>query len=321
MNNQLADALKERLFNSISANLDMIGYVEDDLRRLAGPEFDPEKRVSLLQDDGVDDIARARIPLTDEINSFYDHQFYSQDSIFGLLLGDTKFRNIGYWDETTPDQNAAAEKLQDMLLEMIPEKTGRILDVACGMGASTRRLAELYSPENVWAINISEKQIESTRENAKGCHVQVMSAVEMTFDNDFFDTIMCIEAAFHFETRRKFFDDSLRVLKQGGRLVLSDTLFTSKERLEQSSIFPSPENHIDTLEEYRQVMEEAGFRNIVVKDVSKNVWEAHFLYVINKIHEGFYHGRLSLIQLTEILWSYYYLKAITGICVFASGQK
>ena len=171
------------------------------------------------------------------------------------------------------------------------------------------------------AINISEKQIESTRRNAPGVDARVMSAVEMTFAEDSFDNIICIEAAFHFQTRRKFFDDARRILKDGGRLVLSDTLFTSAERLTQSPIFPGAENHVQSPEAYRNLLEEVGFRNVIVQDVSDNVWKAHFMYVVNKVHQHFFEGELSLVQLTEILWSYYSLYAITGSCVFASAQK
>ncbi|WP_052700174.1 class I SAM-dependent methyltransferase, partial [Methylocucumis oryzae] len=233
----------------------------------------------------------------------------------------SEFRNIGYWDDTTLTQHQASERLQDKLLDFIPHKTGRILDVACGMGASTKRLLNHYPAEQVWAINISAKQIETVKKNAPGCHALVMNAVDLTFDNDFFDNIICIEAAFHFETRQKFLEQAFRVLKPEGRLVLSDTLFTSADRLAQHAVFPSPANHIETVAEYESALKAAGFRNIEIIDASEAIWGRHFLHTINKIHAAFYHGQLNVIQLTEILWTYYYLNSITGLCVLVSAQK
>ena len=324
----LKEPLKKRLFSSISAQIDLIGHVPDDIKKMLNDfEFDTEALGQSPVDEEREQHQASASNAADknnlavQVNRHYDHVFYSNDAITGVLFGDTEYRNIGYWDASITDQNAASEKLQDALLDFIPEKTGRILDVACGMGASTRRLLKHYPAENIWAINISEKQIESTRRNAPGCHAELMNAVDMKFDDNFFDNILCIEAAFHFETRRKFLEDARRILKPGGRLVLSDVLFTSAERLRQYNVFPSPENHLETVDEYRALLADVGFRDVVVQDVSKEVWGAHFLHTVKRIHEEFYHGKLNIVQLTEILWTYYQLNAITGACLFVSARK
>src|SRR5690606_32201365 len=260
----LEQRLKQRLAASIAAQIDLIAHVPGDLARMIGdkpiaaaansPGEVPAHGRSVSGDRtdnaGVSNLDR----LATHVNSFYDEAFYSREGIMGILLGSTQYRNIGYWDETTTTQHAASERLQDILLDFIPEKRGRILDVACGMGASTRRLLDFYPADDVWAINISEKQIASTAKNAPGCHAQVMNAVAMTFEDGFFDNVMCIEAAFHFQTRRKFLEEVMRVLKPGGRLVLSDVLFTSAARLEQYDVFPGKENHLADAAEYRELL-------------------------------------------------------------------
>jgi MPBQ/MSBQ methyltransferase len=98
-------------------------------------------------------------------------------------------------------------------------------------------------------------------------------------------------------------------------------LFTSADRLRQYAVFPSPENHLDTADEYRALLTDVGFRNLVVQDVSREVWGAHFLYVVNRIHEAFIEGRANIVHLTDVLWTYYHLNAITGTCLFVSAQK
>jgi cyclopropane fatty-acyl-phospholipid synthase-like methyltransferase len=321
---ELTEQLKKRLFDLISWQVDLIGHVPADLEKLLdGEEFriggtgrKAEAEAAQAAAESAEIAALAR-----RINRHYDQAFYSQDGITMMLSGGSDYRNIGYWDDSTTNLNQACERLQDALLDFIPEKKGRILDVACGMGASTRRLLNHYPADNIWAINISEKQIESTRNNAPGCHASVMNAVEMTFEEGFFDDVLCIEAAFHFQTRRKFLEDALRILKPGGRLVLSDVLLTSAERLRQYSEFPGPENHLGSVEEYRRLLSDTGFEDIVIQDVSKEVWGRHFQYVVGRIHEEFHERRLNLVQLTRILWTYYHLNAITGLCLFVSAQK
>jgi len=330
---ELKELLKKRLFDSISAQIDLIGYVPDDIAKLVKNfTFETKDADQVPNDAGLEaagiknrviagDNEPDKEKLAELVNDHYDHVFYDQGGMMEILYGDTQYRNIGYWDRTTLSQDQASERLQDTLLDFIPEKSGRILDVACGMGASTRRLLNHYPAENIWAINISEKQIESTRNNAPGCNAQVMNAVDMEFDNDFFDSILCIEAAMHFETRQKFLEESFRVLKTGGRLVLSDILVTSRKRLAQLPMYHSPDNHIETIEHYYELLSAAGFSSIVINDESKNVWGAHFLRAVNRIHEKFYAGDMSIIELTETLWTYYNANAVMGTCLLISAQK
>jgi MPBQ/MSBQ methyltransferase len=321
------EQLKQRLSAGIAAQIDLIGYVPTDIDRFIGGFSFASEALGAVEDAGAEAAAPDSRPfdspdrLANRINAYYDDAFYRETSIMGLLLGDNEFRNLGYWDTGITTQLAASERLQDKLMDFIPVKSGRILDVACGMGASTRRLLNHYPAENVWAINISERQIDSTRRNAPGCHAQTMNAVELTFADAFFDNIICIEAAFHFETRRRFLEQSLRVLTPGGRLVLSDVLFTSAARLEQYPILPGPENFLASGEDYRNLLAEVGFREIVVEDATPQIWHAHFQYVINRIHGAFLRGELDLVRLTEILWTYYHLHAVTGPCLLVSAQK
>lgn len=322
---QMKERLKQRLFSSIGAQLDQIAYVPEDLgplarhSRLDGQAFGALSvragEAELAGQDQEDSLGR-------DINAHYDHVFYD-GGLSGLLNGDSDFRNLGYWDGVISSQNLACERLMDHLMDFIADKRGRILDVACGMGASTRRLIEHYNypAQDVWAINISDKQLASTRERAPGCHALRMSATALQFEDGFFDNLLCIEAAFHFETRQQFLQEALRVLKPGGRLVLSDILMTSAGRMEQYSMYPSAGNHLESPEQYRALLEQSGFRNIVIEDVSKQVWGGHFAYASKRVHEAFYDGQIDLVQLTDILWTYYHANAVMGTCLFVSAQK
>ncbi len=118
------------------------------------------------------------------------------------------FINFGYWDSNTRDQKQACENLMEKLLAFIPNKTGTILDVACGTGATTRYLLKYYSPQNITGINISEKQLGRARANAPGCNFMIMNATNLEFEDSSFDNIICVEAAFDFKTREKFLKEA-----------------------------------------------------------------------------------------------------------------
>src|SRR5262249_44836785 len=122
-------------------------------------------------------------------------------------------------------QLEASEALVDQMVARIANKTGRILDVACGLGGSTKGVMQTYSPERITGIKNFEAQIADWRGLAPSCTFQVMNATKLDFPHNHFDAVICIEGACHFDTRDKFLKEAHRVLKPGGSLAMSDMLF------------------------------------------------------------------------------------------------
>ncbi|MBM3653592.1 MAG: hypothetical protein FJX06_12280, partial [Alphaproteobacteria bacterium] len=118
---ELKAKLKARLLAGIGAQIDSIDNAPGDLAALlqgvafeAAPVGEAPEGAG-APGGGPDDLARM-------VNAYYDEAFYSRDGIMGLLLGETEFRNIGLWDETTSNQKEASERLFDALLAFLPEK-------------------------------------------------------------------------------------------------------------------------------------------------------------------------------------------------------
>ena len=108
-------------------------------------------------------------------------------------------------------------------LDNLP-KGSRILDVGCGIGGSSRILAEYYG-FNVIGITISPAQvrraIELTPDNIN-CDFQVMDALDLKFEDGAFDGIWSVEAGAHMNDKSKFANEMLRTLRPGGYLALAD---------------------------------------------------------------------------------------------------
>jgi MPBQ/MSBQ methyltransferase len=210
--------------------------------------------------------------LSSRINERYNTGMYSQFA--EQYYGGSGFYNYGYWKPGTRNQRGASEALVDRLIGMLPHTSGTILDVACGTGASTKRLLMHYPPSAVTGINISDKQLATARDRAPGCRFINMNAANLRFPPNAFDAVICVEAAFHFDTREKFLREAFRVLKPGGCLVLSDILLKPNAIAWINERVPAA-NLIQEVGEYERAYRRCGFEDVRVIDARARCWEPH----------------------------------------------
>ncbi len=208
--------------------------------------------------------------LFQRINERYDRRMY--DDSIDEYYSYSGFHNFGYWTPDTQNQCEASENLVDRLIAMLPHRNGKILDVACGMGASAKRLLREYQPPDVTGINISDTQLASCRERAPGCQFLNMDATRLRFPDHSFDNILCVEAVFHFDTREKFLREAYRVLKPGGSLALSDILLRSKWINDLVERIPLA-NYVPNLEDYKSLYVRCGFESVRIIEARTPCWE------------------------------------------------
>lgn len=197
---------------------------------------------------------------TGRIAEQYDEAMYAE--FVRALWANSDFCNFGYWQPGTTDHRQACEDLVDALLAFFPEEPSSILDVACGLGATTGHIARRYPESTVVGMNISAKQLGTARRKHSNCGFAQMDAVTLAFADNSFEAIVCVEAAFHFETRERFLREALRVLKPGGWLVLSDIL--AVQWLSRVRSTATVRNMTVSLDAYHQAYHDCGFANLQV---------------------------------------------------------
>ena len=90
---------------------------------------------------------------------------------------------------------------------------GKILDVGFTCGTLHEKLIEKFSRENIFGIDIEVKN--KNEFDVEG------SAEDLPFNDNFFDSIVAGELTEHLNNPDLFVKESQRVLKKGGKLILT----------------------------------------------------------------------------------------------------
>jgi ubiquinone/menaquinone biosynthesis C-methylase UbiE len=225
---------------------------------------------------------------------------YFDALIEGFWRGQTcRYVHLGYWDaaaDAGPAHNAqehafarAQARLDAVLLDMAGVQDGQaVLDAGCGFGGTLARIDATHGRMRLVGINIDARQVNICR----GLHAapgnrfewRVADACRLPFADSCFDRVLCVEAMFHFTSRRLFLAEAARVLKPGGLLVGSDIIVLPTARPLDTAAFPIramlqggfgpwPDVWSDDADHVR-LAEAAGLRGNV-RDITANVLPSH----------------------------------------------
>ena len=87
--------------------------------------------------------------------------------------GISDFYNVGYWSSPTLTQAEASTALVNCLLDRHAQAPGTVLDVGCGLGATTSTIKHRWPFAQVTGINLSQAQVEYCRRNHRDCDFAV----------------------------------------------------------------------------------------------------------------------------------------------------
>jgi cyclopropane fatty-acyl-phospholipid synthase-like methyltransferase len=187
------------------------------------------------------------------------------------LYGASGYFNTGYWMDGVTNLVDACNRLVDEIASAIPTDARTIVDTGCGLGAGTRRIADRFPSARVTGLNLSLWQLAQV--HARGVGAIVTDAARLSLASDTIDAVVAIESPQHFDTRADFFAEAYRVLRPGGVLTLSDMLFVDEEVI--GAWMLPPANRVDSLADYKQLLANAGFVDINVRDVTDLCWRPY----------------------------------------------
>ena len=159
-----------------------------------------------------------------------------------------------------------------------------LLDVACGKGASAQFLSQTFGCDAVGIDKSSNMLRYSHKKSLKNDKKMTFLRGEgqfLPFLNSIFDFIL-FECTFSiFENKNNVSDEAYRVLKPGGKLVITDFYLKkdSPERL-TNSIFPCAAGAVTEIE-YMKIFQESGFNEFFLEDHSKELRKIYLDILLN----------------------------------------
>lgn len=197
------------------------------------------------------------------------------------LYGSSGYFNVGYWAAGVTDLVTACDRMVDEVASGIAPEARTVLDIGCGLGAGTHRIARRLPRATVIGANLSLWQLRTTRR--RGLPALAADAARLGIANGSADAVVALESALHFDTRDAFFGEAFRLLRPGGVLTVADMLFENADVIGPWMVPPA--NRISSLAEYNERVQAAGFTGIASRDVTEVTWKP-FCEAMRRVYAG-----------------------------------
>jgi cyclopropane fatty-acyl-phospholipid synthase-like methyltransferase len=228
--------------------------------------------------------------------------------------------NLGYW-KSNNDYSLACSALADELAMAVQlDDMSNVFDAGFGCGDQLLLWLKKYQVNSIQGINYSESQTRlaknrladsgfiQTVNNISYGSVTEMDEFAPSHLSDETNAVLALDCAYHFPSRIQFFASSYKKLNKSGRIGLTDILLSDSEVslfkriVLRSMLFLSriPQANIVTISTYKKELSEAGFKNIVIRDISDQVFTpfSHWLTEFKK-SEG------RLMSTSKLTWLKY----------------
>lgn len=208
---------------------------------------------------------------------------------YKVFLGDT--RHFGYYpsDKSWPfpigRSLRAMETKMGELLNLPPD--ANVLDAGCGVGHVALHLAKEFK-YRVKAVDVVEHHVAKAKRNfaRSGLSEGQISASRMdyhhleTLDDESFDGVYTMETLVHATDPKAVLAGFFRILRPGGHVAhfeydhefVSDSTENMAQSMKKINDYSAmPTNNISHPGVFKEMLEEAGFTDVTVRDYSKNI--------------------------------------------------
>lgn len=148
--------------------------------------------------------------------------------------------------------------------------TDRVLDLGCGTGWASRRMARVVASGQVVGLDVADEMLRRAEQNSAGFHnIRYVwgSAERIPASDNSFDKILSVESFYYYADQSKALDELHRVLAPGGRLFILINLYKDNHySLRWVSELKVPVQALSEAE-YLDLLKQHGFRNLEARRI------------------------------------------------------
>jgi cyclopropane fatty-acyl-phospholipid synthase-like methyltransferase len=204
--------------------------------------------------------------------------------------------HYGYWENNIKSHEDSLARLDQLCAEIAGIKRGElVLDAGCGVGGSSIWLAKNIGAR-VIGITLVPKQIEFANRFAREKKVEnltdfrIMDFTNTSFADQTFDVVWAIESICHSPDQHLFLAEAYRILKRGGRLLISDYYLNKEYALNdldkktlRSWLDATAVPDIPSSKELKSYLVDQRFQDIRFFDITENsLPSARIIYEMGK---------------------------------------
>ncbi len=203
----------------------------------------------------------------------------------------------------------------------------KVLDAGCGVGGAALYIAK-KKDASVTGITLSKKQVELAGQSAaaKGLSNKVnfllMDYTQTSFPDESFDVVWACESVSSVADKNLFIKEAFRVLKKGGRLILSDFFKTAQNQTDKHRWVKKwgetwGISNFDTLDLFTEKLYRHGFQKTnsfdYTRKIQKSARRMYYASLMGALPSELYnltHPRVSRFAKNHYKCGYYQYKAL-----------
>ena len=239
---------------------------------------------------------------------------YLLKNFLQVVNKDSYFMNYGLWEKDTLTLQDASINLCDTIYNLVlhENSNNKILDVGCGYGSQDfywynklqehNKLKEHNKVFELCAIDISQEQIDYAINKQQTLATNILfkqgnaEQINKIYPASYFNTVISLESAFHYQNRNTFFKAVHDVLIPEGTFIIADIMLKNDYKytstiLKQmfvglaSELIYIPEKNLISKRKWLKNIKKSGFKIVKQLDITKKTFLPHYKYMFyNWLH-------------------------------------